>query len=219
MLTLLAWLARCDGPVTHRKSAVLAQVAIKSGYAILERLPAALRDCESIGFDELRQAFETVLGMPERMKLAVIGASVNIAFADGDPGPAAEHALRLVADACAGTGEAEYLLARAYERLGRKLRPPGDPTSFEWWAAKGERGLGAQTEAGLLTARGLAELRDLATLGLMPGANEQQVREAYRDLARQCHPDRFHDRPEEVRQRALEHFRRVREAYERLMPG
>jgi hypothetical protein len=217
-LTILAWLARSDGPVGHRKAAAISQVAVQSGSAMARRLPEALRDCESIGFEELRQAIELAIAMPERMKAALMAASVAVAFSEPHPGPAAEHALRLIADICAETGKGEYVLARAFERHRARLRPPGDPTSFDWWSHKGERGLGERTEAGILTARGLAELRDLATLGLAPGAGEREIRDAYRDFARQYHPDRFHDRPDEVRQRALEHFQRVREAYERLMP-
>jgi curved DNA-binding protein CbpA len=52
----------------------------------------------------------------------------------------------------------------------------------------------------------------------MPDADAQEIRDAFRELARQYHPDRFHEKPDEVRHRALIHFRRVREAYERLLP-
>lgn len=217
-LAILAWLARCDGPLSHRRAAALAHVAVQSGPSFIRRLPEALRDCEAIGFEELRQAFEVMGGMPERMRAGLAAAGVTVAFADGRPGPAGEHALRLIADACAPTGMGLHLLARAYERKGARLRPPGDPTSFEWWERKGERDLGEHTVAGILSARGLAELRDLATLGLAPGATAEDIRDAYRQMARQHHPDRFHGQPDDVRARALEHFSRIREAYERLMP-
>jgi hypothetical protein len=71
---------------------------------------------------------------------------------------------------------------------------------------------------GLVTARGLGELRDLATLGLGPDATPAMVQAAFRAIVRDYHPDRFHSEPEDVRAQALERFRRAREAYERLAP-
>ena len=44
-------------------------------------------------------------------------------------------------------------------------------------------------------------------LGITPAASEQEVRQAYRSLARQYHPD-VNDSPE-----ALEHFKQVGQAY------
>jgi len=217
-LTILAWLARCDGPLNHRRAAEISRIAVQSGGPFVRRLPEALRDCEAIGFEELRQALEVAAAMPEQMRTGLATASVKVAFADQRSGPAVEHALRLIADTCAPTGMGLHLLARAYERAGTRLRPPGDPTSFEWWERKGERDLGEQTVAGILSARGLSELRDLATLGLSPGATAADIREAYRQMARQYHPDHFHSQPDDVRARALQHFTRMREAYERLMP-
>ena len=200
ILTVITWLARTGGPVSHRAAAVIAEFAVKHGGVFTTRLHEALRDCESIGFEELRLAFATVLAMPINHRNALLSACGAVAFADGTPSPATEIALRFVADTCASRAdEAETMLARTFER-------------------QGERRLGEQTEAGLLTARGLNELRDLATLGLMPDADAQEIRDAFRELARQYHPDRFHEKPDEVRQRALIHFRRVREAYERLLP-
>ena len=219
ILTVITWLARTGGPVSHRAAAVIAEFAVKHGGVFTTRLHEALRDCESIGFEELRLAFATVLAMPINHRNALLSACGAVAFADGTPSPATEIALRFVADTCASRAdEAETMLARTFERHAARLKPPGDPTSFAWWSGRGERRLGEQTEAGLLTARGLNELRDLATLGLMPDADDQEIRDAFRELARQYHPDRFHEKPDEVRQRALIHFRRVREAYERLLP-
>ena len=60
--------------------------------------------------------------------------------------------------------------------------------------------------------------RSWATDSTWSDADAQEIRDAFRELARQYHPDRFHEKPDEVRQRALIHFRRVREAYERLLP-
>lgn len=217
ILTVLTWAARCDGPMGHRKAAAIARIASRS-QSMVSSLADALADCESIDFEELRQALELTSRLPEAARLALVRSAAAVCLADGAPGPAAEHALRFLADANCPIGSAEATLARAYEAHGARLRPPGDPTSFEWWERRGERRLGERAEAALATARGLRELRDLATLGLDPGATPDQIRAAFRMLVRDYHPDRFHAEPDHVRATALERFRRAREAYERLLP-
>jgi hypothetical protein len=217
ILTVLIWAARCDGPIGHRKAAAIARVSRRSP-SMVAALADAFADCESIDFEELRQALEITTRLPEAAKLALVRATVATCLADGAPGPAAEHVLRFVADAYCRVGMAETVLARAYEAHGARLRPPGDPTSFDWWERRGERRLGDRAEAALFTARGLGELRDLAILGLGPEATLAMIQAAFRTIVRECHPDRFHSEPEEVRAQALERFRRVRDAYGRLVP-
>jgi len=57
---------------------------------------------------------------------------------------------------------------------------------------------------------------DYRVLGLKPDAKPAEVKRAYRALAKQCHPDRFHSMPYETRALAEEKFRRLHEAYERI---
>lgn len=52
-------------------------------------------------------------------------------------------------------------------------------------------------------------------LGLDPGASSEQVRQAYRDMARVWHPDRFAHDPR-LQQKAQEKLKEINEAYERL---
>lgn len=217
ILTVLAWAARCDGPVGHRKAAAIARVAARSP-SMTASLADALADCEFIDFEELRQSLELTVRLPEPARIALVRSAAAACMADGPPGPAAEHALRFLADAHCPIGTAEMTLARTYESHQMRLRPPGDPTSFEWWENKGERRLGERAEAGLVTARGMRELRDLATLGLGPEATPQEIRAAFRMLVRDYHPDRFHAEANDIKAKALERFRRAREAYERLLP-
>lgn len=58
-----------------------------------------------------------------------------------------------------------------------------------------------------------AVLRFLAVLGLQPGATMQEVKRAFRRLARGCHPDKFATEPADVRSRAEGWFKRINEAY------
>jgi len=55
----------------------------------------------------------------------------------------------------------------------------------------------------------------LKVLGLVPGASEQAVREAYRDLVKVWHPDRF-GTDERLRQKAEERLRDLNDAFAHL---
>jgi len=55
-------------------------------------------------------------------------------------------------------------------------------------------------------------------LGVAPGASAQELKEAYRDLAKVWHPDRFAHDPR-LQQKAQEKLKEINEAYERLASG
>ncbi|MFP5213366.1 MAG: DnaJ domain-containing protein [Acidobacteriota bacterium] len=58
--------------------------------------------------------------------------------------------------------------------------------------------------------------KDFATLGLAPGASPDAVKQAYRELAKQWHPDRFQQRTALELTRAEEKFKEITAAYQRL---
>ena len=55
-------------------------------------------------------------------------------------------------------------------------------------------------------------------LGLGAGASEQEIKAAYRDLAKVWHPDRFSHDPR-LQQKAQEQLKEINEAYRRLVSG
>ena len=55
-------------------------------------------------------------------------------------------------------------------------------------------------------------------LGLAPGASDQELKEAYRDLAKVWHPDRFSHDPR-LQQKAQEKLKEINEAYVGLTSG
>lgn len=55
-------------------------------------------------------------------------------------------------------------------------------------------------------------------LGVAPGASAQELKEAYRDLAKVWHPDRFSHDPR-LREKAQEKLKEINEAYARLTSG
>ncbi|NLT39121.1 MAG: J domain-containing protein [Clostridiales bacterium] len=52
-------------------------------------------------------------------------------------------------------------------------------------------------------------------LGVSPGASEQEIKRAYRDLARKYHPDNYHDNP--LSELAQDKMKEINEAYEAIM--
>ena len=54
-------------------------------------------------------------------------------------------------------------------------------------------------------------------LELQPGANEQEIKSAFRKMAKKYHPDRLGEVGDDVKEAALEKFRKVQEAYEFLL--
>ena len=54
-------------------------------------------------------------------------------------------------------------------------------------------------------------------LGLKPGATEEEIKAAYRELVKKYHPDRYQDNP--LSDLAEEKMREINEAYETLMGG
>lgn len=53
-------------------------------------------------------------------------------------------------------------------------------------------------------------------LGLAPGASEEEIRHAFRRLAKLWHPDRYRMAPDDLRQQAERRMRRLTEAYSML---
>jgi molecular chaperone DnaJ len=54
-------------------------------------------------------------------------------------------------------------------------------------------------------------------LGLKPGASEEEIKAAYRELVKKYHPDRYQDNP--LSDLAEDKMREINEAYETLMAG
>jgi DnaJ like chaperone protein len=53
-------------------------------------------------------------------------------------------------------------------------------------------------------------------LGIEPQANEREIKNAYRRLISQHHPDKLGDVPEELKRRAEERAREINAAYEKI---
>lgn len=62
-----------------------------------------------------------------------------------------------------------------------------------------------------------ATLDDYRLLGLHPGASSEEVKRAYRELAKRWHPDRYADKSDWERTQAEEKFKDLQNAYRRIV--
>lgn len=67
-------------------------------------------------------------------------------------------------------------------------------------------------------ANEMSRERCLETLGLQPGAPAQDIKAAYRDMAKVWHPDRFTHDPR-LQQKAQEKLKEINDAYQQLLAG
>lgn len=67
------------------------------------------------------------------------------------------------------------------------------------------------------TSSAIKTRQKMHTLGLSGKPTEEEIKKAYRDLAKKFHPDRFHNKTEYEKQEAHERFIAINAAYEFLM--
>ena len=84
----------------------------------------------------------------------------------------------------------------------------------EWLGLAGE-----QVNRGYLRSAEVEDERSrlLRTLGVEEDASDEVIKAAYRNMAKECHPDRLKDIPEAERDEKAKRFVQVNKAYERLI--
>lgn len=147
-----------------------------------------------------------------------------------------QHVLRFLADLFRIGPEQ---LRDLYQSVvGTDLPPLGDPSSPDWWAQQTngqdnrrqdrkrkesgsrDRQTHSRTSSDSQTSskNGIPpkDRRAYNVLGLDPGASESEIKEAYRQLAKKHHPDRYQQAGEEAVNAANERFRQIKRAYNHL---
>lgn len=196
---------------------MLARIASRSN-ALLGAFAGAVERSSCLSFAQLRESFAQVMALPLLRRGPLLKAAVRVALADGELTPPEQQALRLVADACAGGVDGERVLASELSALGRRLHPPSDLSDPDRWIQKEARESPRKPPTGWSVASTLAlrEVRDLALLGLGPGADGDTVRSAFRRVALILHPDRLGDASDDARAEAARALQCAREAHDRL---
>lgn len=155
---------------------------------------------------------------------------ISMVTADGYVSIPEQHVLRFLADLFhIGPEQLRDLYRSVVES---DLPPLGDPSSPDWWAkqsnGQGSRSQGHERRKSKSRSRQThsqstseddvtpKDRRAYDILGLDPGASQSEIKEAYRQLAKDHHPDQYQQAGEEAVNAANERFRQIKEAYDHL---
>jgi DnaJ like chaperone protein len=152
---------------------------------------------------DIQLALELLRDTNPKIRRPILQLIISIAVADGRLTAIENHIVRLVADVL-GLG-IEGLNEAFREMTDHDFPPPEDPSDPSRWD-KNRESTGNSTRE-----------HDVAALGLQGSPTDDEIRAAFRRLAKVHHPDRFVSAgPEAVRAAELQ-FKRIRSAYERLV--
>jgi DnaJ-domain-containing protein 1 len=198
---LMCWLAQCDGHLGDNERELLRKVTYSGGSPI--QLDELLRITQHATSDDIQLALEVLRDATSSSRKPMLQLVISLALVDGHLLAIENHIVRLVADVL-GLG-LDGLHDAFREMTGRDFPEPEDLSDPAFWERR-------QTGS----SRSTRQL-DLATLGLDGNPSADDIRAAFRRLAKVHHPDRFASAgPEAVKTAELQ-FKRIRSAYERLV--
>lgn len=206
VLYLLLWVAHTQQPPDSRKLSLIKDISHDLEAGPLFEDVAALAGKGRADYLELSVQLARELFDPPLAE-GVAEMAVQVAVVDGRLTVAENYSLRFLADALGGPD-----LVTVFERVtGRELPDPSDISRASWWAGYDRRGTGRSPRA-----NDPARSEALAVLGLDETASPDDIRQAFRQLARRYHPDKVATQDEQVTAQATAAFRRIRSAYETL---
>lgn len=198
---VLCWLAHCDGTLHQDERELLRHATEASGQEI--NLDEILGIARRASVGDIQLALELLRDTDPKIRRPVLQLIISVAVADGRLTAIENHIVRLVADVL-GLGM-EGLNDAFREMTDHDFPPPEDPSDPSRWN-KNRESTGDSTRE-----------HDVAALGLQGSPTDDEIRAAFRRLAKVHHPDRFVSAgPEAVRTAELQ-FKRIRAAYERLV--
>jgi DnaJ like chaperone protein len=196
LVYLLVRLAQADGSLDRREVTVIREFfQTRLGYTPEKLL--RIRDL----IKEARESDVTVEELCTRMnreftlqtRLLVVDLLGRVARADGQ------------------VGREETALL---EDIARRLQLGPFHGSFDWF--QWQQGFGSGPGGGPARSGGQSVDEALAVLGLAAGATPAEIKQAWRKLSKEHHPDRVTHLGEEVRRVAEERMRRINAAYDTL---
>jgi len=198
---VLCWLAQCDGQLADDERELLRQVTQGSGSEV--QLDELLGIARRATVGDLQLALEILRETNPAMRRPILQLVISLALVDGHLLAIENHIVRLMADVL-GLG-LDGLNDAFREMTGHDFPEPEDPGGPAYWERR-RSGASASTRE-----------QDLAALGLEGNPSTDEIRTAFRRLAKVHHPDRFASAgPEAVKTAELQ-FKRIRAAYERLV--
>lgn len=228
MVYLLGWIAGCDGKIDEKEDVFLQELGktlLNDVDAVKVLLPLSQQAATSDIVSACRQLKRTV--NPDRAHL-VLELILAMAMVDGVFSVGENHIVRFLADVL---GIDHQRFVQSFQSVtGRMPQSPGDVSSAAWWlerdrqhAEKLERERrerekrSRQRSSSPPPKDAPSRAEALQHLGLGPAATREEIKDAYKRLAKVHHPDRFEGLSVEIIEAANLSFRRIREAYEHLM--
>jgi DnaJ-domain-containing protein 1 len=235
VLMILSWISTSDGHIDEREKQALLSIAKSGGHtqcanfilklALQVNIPAIQLACEIIRVRFAGNEADLFMEM-----------AIGIAIADRHLYPAENHILRLLGDLL---GISKIRLNYLFSEItGKPLPDAPDVSSRQYWESKKNTNKGTTHEqsnssgqssenAGSHSSQGRSkstarprkanryeEAHD--TIGIPRGATKQEIKTAYRRLAKVHHPDRFHSLGKEAVEAAHTTFTRIQDAYSYL---
>ena len=136
------------------------------------------------------------------LAIVVLDPLLDLIYADG---PLVDAKLALVRKLCAALGVSEHTFVWLAAIKGHAAATPGA-------RGYGQRGPGARQAPPTRPS----EVDPYAVLGVERSASERDIKQAYRRLMSQNHPDKLGDVPQELKRRAEQRAGEINAAYERV---
>lgn len=223
ILLVLAWIAVSDGSLDSKEEHDLKDIA-KAGMHTAD-IPLILRLALSSDLPAIQLACEVLHAHfhGERAEL-FMELAIGMSIADRYLVPAENYILRFLADLL---DVGSQNLNQYFQKVtGKPLPEPPDISSHVYWQQKqqssggrqqsNQSGASSQSSSSASAGVGGSSLAALAALGLESGASKEEIKTAYRRLAKIHHPDRYHSLGEEAVAAANITFTRIQKAYEHL---
>lgn len=223
---LMVWIAAVDGDVhddelewleenlDERQEAIPVQTLIR---AIAERNVAY----EVVALTAVKQALDS------EKRALVLELGIGIAMADGRMMHSELHALRFIADGLSiSPARFDEIYFEETNTRTPELADLSDPGFWEEAERRakersasdgaGSGGNRGQQSSNASSAKDQKTREALAVLGLVEGASQSEIRDAYRRLASVHHPDRFTSLGDSATAAATKTFQRIKGAYDHL---
>jgi len=243
LVYLLGWIAGCDGKIDDKESGFLTEIAatlLNDNGAAASFLPVIKKSATK---DVIAACRHLLKSLDRKNVQPLFEVTLAMAMADGVFSVGENHIIRFIADLLGLTKD--QFTASFQNVTGRNPQPPSDLSKASWWDERDrqreaqsarerttrqeeQRRQSSEPSGSRSTSQGQGRTASpppsrnsrrsdaLKHLGLEDGASHEEIRAAYKRLAKVHHPDRFEGLSVEIIEAANLSFRRIREAYEFL---
>lgn len=222
LLLILAWISASDGSIDDQEKKDIYSIARAGSNS--ESVPLILSLAKDSDMHSIQLACEIVQAAFKGEKaILLMELAIGIAISDRFLLPSENHILRFLSDLL---GLPHFSLDSEFRRMtGKPLPDAPDVSSHVYWQQKEQQQRKRQEERSQSNRQRSSEStstplegvnKHYATLGLETGASIEEIKSAYKRLAKVHHPDRFESLGNEAVEVANVTFQRIQEAYDYL---